>query len=151
MMILYTGTYIVSWLIARSGAQLVGGYFRNFLPDVSQSAEYSKTVLSTVNNNIFFYNGVAFLIIFIVVSALCHWGISKLRWIKRLPLIGTLDQLAGGLLSLVIAYIVIFIVLVVLQLWPAAWWQTQMATSGLAQFIINQTPGLAQLVLTTLK
>lgn len=151
MMALYTGTYIVSWLIARSGAQLVGGFLSNFLPDVSQGAEYSKILLKSADNNTFFYNGIAFLVIFTVVSILCHWGINRLRWIKRLPIIGTVDQLAGGTLSFVIGYIVIFVVLAVLQLWPAGWWQTQMSSSGLAQFIINQTPGLAQLVLNTLK
>lgn len=151
MMALYTGTYIVSWLIARSTAPRVGTLFSNFLPDVSQSAGYSSVILQAANNNTFFYNGVAFLVVFIVVAFLCHWGINKLRWIKRVPIIGTLDQLAGGLLSLVIGYVVIFVVLVVLQLWPAGWWQTQMASSGLAQLIINQTPGLAQMVLATLK
>lgn len=150
MMALYTGTYIVSWLVARSCAGYLGHLFGGFLPDVSQSATYSKALLSTVNNNTFFYNGVAFLVVFTLVSTLCHWGIRQLKWIKHLPIIGSLDALAGGLLSLVIGYVVIYVVLVVLQLWPAGWWQAQMASSGLAQWMVNQTPDLAHLLLNTL-
>ena len=151
MMALYAGTYLVSWLVARWGARALGNALSGLLPDVSHGAEYSATVLRTVDNNAFFYNGVAFLAIFTLASFLCHRGIGKLRWIKRLPVIGAFDQLAGGILSLVIGYVVIYVALVILQLWPAGWWQIQLANSGLAQFMINQTPGLAQLVLNTLK
>ena len=151
MMVLYAGTYLVSWLVAKWGARAIGTSLSGLLPDVSRSAAYSTTVLKAVDNNVFFYNGIAFLVIFTLVSIFCHWGISKLRWIKRLRVIGTFDQLAGGLLSLVIGYVVIYVALVILQLWPAGWWQLQLANSGLAQFMINQTPGLAQLRLNTLK
>lgn len=151
MMALYTGTYLVSWMIAKWGARALGGGLSSLLPDVSQSAAYSTTVLKAVDNNAFFYNGIAFLVIFTLVSTLCHWGIGKLRWIKRLPIIGTFDRLAGGILFLIIGYVVIYVALVVLQLWPDGWWQMQLANSGLAQFMINQTPALAQLVINTLK
>ncbi len=150
MMALYTGTYLVSWLVAKWGARAIGGGLSSLLPDVSQSAAYSTMMLRAVNNNTFFYNGIAFLSIFTLVSALCHWGIGKLRWIKRLPIIGTFDRLAGGILSLVIGYVIIYVALVILQLWPAGWWQLQLANSGLAQFMINQTPALAQLMINTL-
>ena len=117
MMALYTGTYLVSWMIAKWGARALGGGLSSLLPDVSQSAAYSTTVLKAVDNNAFFYNGIAVL----------------------------------GILSLIIGYVVIYVALVILQLWPAGWWQMQLANSGLAQFMINQTPALAQLVINTLK
>ena len=141
MMALYTGTYLVSWLVAKWGARAIGGGLSSLLPDVSQSAAYSTTILRAVNNNTFFYNGIAFLAIFTLVSALCHWGIGKLRWIKRLPIIGTFDRLAGGILSLVIGYVIIYVALVILQLWPAGWWQLQLANSGLAHDQSNTGPG----------
>ena len=65
-------------------------------------------------------------------------------------MIGTVDRLAGGVLSLLVGYVIIFLVLLVLQLWPAEWWQLQLANSGLARLIIDQTPALAHLVLQTL-
>lgn len=150
MMALYTGTYFVSWLVARMGAPLVGNVLSGLLPNVSDGASYSGRLLAAVDLNSFFSRGIAFLLIFTVVSALCHWGIRQLRWIKRVPIIGTVDRLAGGVLSLVVGYVIIFLVLVVTQLWPAEWWQLQIANSGLAQLIIEQTPVLAHLVLHTI-
>lgn len=150
-MILYVGTYVVSWLVARWGSGMVGTGLGHLLPDVSRNAVYSNAILRTVNNNDFFYHGVAFLVIFTLVTWLGHWIIGRLRWLKRLPIIGTFDRLMGGLLSLVVGYIIIYVALMVLQLWPVSWWQLQVANSGLAQFMISQTPGLAQLVLDTLK
>lgn len=150
MMALYTGTYLVSWVIARTVAPLLARGLTNLLPDVATGSSYSGHLLAAVNLNDFFSRGLAFLVLFTVVSMACHWGIRQLRWIKRVPIIGTADRLAGGVLSFVIGYVIIFLILIVLQLWPAEWWQLQMANSGLARWIIDQTPLLAHLVLQTL-
>ncbi len=91
------------------------------------------------------------MLIFAIVAFLCHWLVRQLNWVRRLPVIGTLDRLAGGLLSLLIGYVIIFVILVVTQLWPAESWQMQLANSGLARLIIDQTPLLAQLVLQTIE
>lgn len=147
MMALYTGTYIVSWLAARTVASSLGSWLGNLLPNVSDGVSYSSEILSRVDTSTFFSNGVAFLIVFTVVSVVCHWGIRQLRWIKRVPIIGTVDKLAGGILSLAIGYVIIFLVLAITQLWPAEWWQLQIANSGLARLIINQTPILARMLL----
>lgn len=150
MMILMLGTYVVSWLVAKEGTQLVGGWLKTFLPPIGDEATFSANLLNDVNNNLFFYNGIAFMIIFTVVSIICHWGIRQLNWIRRLPIIGTVDQLIGGLISFLIGYAIIYVVLIVMQLWPGEWWQLQIANSGLARFIITATPGMAQLVIHTL-
>lgn len=149
-MILMLGTYLVSWLVARSGAQIIGSWLKSFLPDIGTQATFSAHLLSDINNSLFFYNGLAFMLIFTIVSILCHWVIRRLNWIKRLPVIGTVDQVAGGLLSFLIGYAIIYLVLIVMQLWPAGWWQMQIANSELARLIINQTPGMAHLVINTL-
>ncbi|KRM26964.1 MULTISPECIES: CvpA family protein [Limosilactobacillus] len=150
MMVLYTGAYIVSWLAAKTVAPLLGTWLSHLLPNVTDEASYSSAILSAVDTSAFFSRGIAFLLVFTAVSIICHWGIRQLRWIKRVPVIGTVDRLAGGALSLVIGYIIIFLVLVVTQLWPAGWWQMQIANSGLARLIINQTPVLAHLLLQTI-
>ncbi|MBD5806422.1 CvpA family protein [Lactobacillus sp. 0.1XD8-4] len=149
-MVLMLGTYIIAWLVARQGTQLVGSWLKSLLPSIGDEATFSANLLADVNSNLFFYNGIAFMIIFTIVSILCHWGIRQLNWIKKIPVIGTVDKLAGGVISFLIGYLIIFVVLIVMQLWPAGWWQMQMATSELAQLIINQTPGLAHLMIDTL-
>lgn len=147
MMVLYTGTYLVSWLVARLASPLLAGLLSGFLPDVAGGSSYSKALLAVGDLNHFFSRGVAFLIIFTIVSFLCHWIVRQLRWIRRVPIVGTVDRLAGGVISFLLGYLVIFIVLTVVQLWPAEWWQLQIANSGLARFIISQTPLLAHSVL----
>lgn len=151
MMILYAATYLVSWLVAKMAAPLVGSWLANLLPNVTNGSSYSGQLLATVNLDHFFSNGVAFMLIFAIVAFLCHWLIRQLNWVRRLPIIGMLDKLAGGVLSLLIGYVILFVILVVMQLWPAEWWQMEIANSGLARFIIDQTPILAQLVLQTIE
>ena len=119
-MTLMLGTYIVAWIVARQGAQLIGGWLKSLLPSIGTPATFSESLLANVNSNLFFYNGIAFMIIFTIVSILCHWGIRQLNWIKRIPVVGT------------------------------GWWQMQIANSELARFMINQTPGIAHLVIDTL-
>ena len=63
---------------------------------------------------------------------------------------GTVDKIAGGLISFLIGYLIIYVVLLIMQLFPAGWWQMQIANSELARFMINQTPGIAHLVIDTL-
>lgn len=149
-MVLMLATYIISWIVAKQGTQLVGGWLKSFFPTIGTEATFSDNLLANINNNLFFYNGIAFMIIFTVVSILCHWGIRQLNWIKRIPIIGSVDRIVGGLLSFLIGYVIIYVVLIIMQLWAAGWWQMQMANSELARFIINQTPGIARLVINTL-
>lgn len=147
MMALYSATYFVSWLIARVAAPVVANWLVNLLPNVADNASYSGRLLAAVDLNDFFSRGIAFIVVFSLASFLCHWIVRQFRWVKRVPIIGTADRWLGGALSFLIGYVIIFLVLIITQLWPAEWWQMQIANSGLARLIINQTPILAQLVL----
>jgi hypothetical protein len=73
------------------------GWLKSLLPSIGTPATFSESLLANVNSNLFFYNGIAFMIIFTIVSILCHWGIRQLNWIKRIPVVGTVDKIAGGL------------------------------------------------------
>ena len=150
-MVLNAATYIVSWLVAKLAAPLVGSWLTRLLPNVSNGSSYSGQLLATVDLDHFFSNGIAFMLIFVIVAFLGHWLVRQLNWVRRLPVIGTLDGLVGGVLSLLIGYVIVFVILIVTQLWPAEWWQMELANSGLARLIIDQTPLLAQLVLQTIE
>ncbi len=94
-MTLMLGTYIVAWIVARQGAQLIGSWLKLLLPSIGTPATFSESLLANVNSNL-------------------------------------------------------FVVLLIMQLFPAGWWQMQIANSELARFMINQTPGIAHLVIDTL-
>lgn len=149
-MVLTIATYVVSWLVASAVARLIGSGLGSFLPTIGSRATYSSTVLNSVNNDLFFYHGLIFIIAFIIVNLLGHWLIHRLDWLTKLPLLGTFDRLIGAGLSVIVTYIIIYACLLVLQLLPAGWWQMQLANSELAQVIITKTPVLAQLVIDTI-
>lgn len=73
-----------------------------------------------------------------------------MKWLNRLPVVGTMNGLAGGVLDLLLGYFIIFAGLLILQLLPFPWWQDQLAASGLAQWMMTQTPGLTHLVISWL-
>lgn len=148
-----TGTYIVSWLVAKLGAHLLGSLFVNLLPRLSPEMAQNSittTLLDTVNPTAFFYNGIAFMLIFSVISFLGHWLLKRLNWLNKLPVVGTVNRVGGGILDVLFGYLIIFIFLMIFQLFPGQWWQEQLSQSGIAQLIIKDTPGMAQMVLNWL-
>ena len=121
--------YFVAWLLASWGANGFGSFLTSNL---------------TLATNQLFYHGIAFFILFLIVNALGRWLIRRFHWVNRIPLIGWVNQWAGGIVNLVIAYLIIFILLVIFQVLPIEGWQNQLTASGLAQWIIHQTPFLTQ-------
>lgn len=147
-MLISTATYFIGWLVARMGAKALGLVLSNILPSIggheASPTGGTFTNMLTVSSNQFFYNGIAFIIIFYVITFLSRWLLKRVRFLKKVPVVGTVNRWAGGCLDLLIGYLIIFMILMVFQLWPGQWWQDQLANSGLAQWIILKTPILAE-------
>ncbi|WP_178198039.1 CvpA family protein [Ligilactobacillus sp. Marseille-Q7487] len=60
--------------------------------------------------------------------------------IFRLPLLAQLNALAGGILGFLIAYVVVFLGLLLLKDWPAITIQQSLNNVALVEWILNQTP-----------
>ena len=97
-----------------------------------------------------YQDGLAFMIIFSTISFLGHWLLKRLNWLNRLPVLGSANRLAGGTLDVLIGYLIIFMFLMIFQLFPSQWWQNQLAQSGIAQLMIKGTPVMAQAALNLL-
>lgn len=150
-MLISTCTYLIGWLAAKLGARFLGGALSGFLPHLnSSSGSVSSSLLSSINPTTFFYNGLAFMIIFSTISFLGHWLLKRLNWLNRLPVLGSANRLAGGTLDVLIGYLIIFMFLMIFQLFPSQWWQNQLAQSGIAQLMIKDTPVMAQAALNLL-
>jgi len=65
-----------------------------------------------------------------------------------LPVIHQVNSLAGGLINLVIRYVVIFLTLNLLILLPIQGFQNSYQASPVAQWIVKQTPVLSKQVFT---
>lgn len=76
--------------------------------------------------------------------------LRRLNWFSKLPILGTIDRWVGALLNFLVIYLLIYILLVVFQLYPAEWWQLQFANSEIAQLIIKNTPTWARLIVNSL-
>lgn len=147
-LVISTVTYFIGWVVARFGAKSFGMILSSILPSIGhQEATTNGTAISgmlTVSSNQFFYNGIAFIIIFYGITFLSRWLLKRVSFLKKVPVLGTVNGWAGGLLDVVLGYLIIFMVLMIFQMWPAAWWQDQLTNSGLAQWMILKTPILAE-------
>ncbi len=143
-----SATYLLGWVVARLGAKSLGLVLSNILPSIGEhEASATGSTFSSmlsISSNQFFYNGIAFFIIFYGITFFSRWLLKRVSFLKRVPVLGTVNGWAGGILDVVVGYLIIFMVLMVFQLWPGSWWQEQLANSGLAQWIILKTPGLAE-------
>lgn len=143
--VIHAATYFIGWILARLGSSFLGTILSTILPSISNHQNAATSMPGMVTNtNQFFYNGLAFMIIFYGVTFLSRWLLKRLRFLKKVPVIGTANRWLGGLLDVLVGYLIIFMILVILQVWPSAAWQNQLAQSGLAQWMISQTPLLAR-------
>lgn len=139
-------SYVVAILIAKASSMIVGTKLAALFPIVKTTSQTGGSALTADNGNQFLYNGIAFIIIFIIVRLICRWVIRRFNLITKLPVIHQVNALLGGVMNVLLTYVTIFFLLTIFQVWPSDWWQTQMSTSGLATWIINSTPVLSQQV-----
>lgn len=141
---------LVSYLIAIIGAKIfaisVGSFLANIFPIISSNQQTGNNTSVGTDGNLFFYHGVAFLVIFILIMAICRIIVRKFNLITKLPVIHQANAFAGGLISLALVYVTIFLLLTVFQIIPNQWWQDQITNSVVAQWIINNTPLLTQMI-----
>jgi uncharacterized membrane protein required for colicin V production len=133
---------IVSMLLAHRFGTWIN---QTFLENLSASFAASSVPDSvTQKASQFLASGIAFSIISIGGYWVLHQIERSLRFLNKIPLIGTVNRLAGGLVYLVLAYLIIFLVLQVTQTWTIDWYRDQLISSRFAQWILNQTPYLSQ-------
>lgn len=94
------------------------------------------------------------LIAFFILTSL-GWAVIRMlgrvsRTITWLPVIKQVNSVAGGIVSFVITYLVIFVVLSLATLINTSFIQIQMNNSPLATYIVKQTPGLTSSYLSNL-
>lgn len=145
-MILNLVTYVIAIAVAGNFAARLGDVFSGWFPTVDTVSQTSGSALNSSNGNQFLYNGIAFIILFLLTMLLCHWLINRLNLITKVPVIHQVNAVLGGVINLVICYVVIFFALTIFQVVPSDWWQQQLTSSNLANWMINNTPLLSNQV-----
>lgn len=138
--------YLLTLVVARMVAPVVGQLIAAHQPAVSGRTTFTGSLLADANPTAFFYNGLAFTVIFVVVSFLLHHLARQLSWLSHLPVLGTINSLSGAVVAGIITYLMIYVLLLIFQLWSNGWWQYQFSQSELAQWMVNNTPQLASLL-----
>lgn len=143
LQIVYTVGYFFVYLIARTCYQPLASKLTLYVPYPSPTSE---TKLVLFNQNITldldraFYGAVAFLLILFVGWLAVRFLAIFVHGLTYVPIIKQANGLAGGLLSLLVMYVGIFLVLMMLSMIPTDAVQNQFKNSGLAQFIVKDTP-----------
>lgn len=144
LQILNTIGYIIVWVAARFLARPLATGIGQFIGNLSLDSSVSAVTASQSSS--FFLNGLAFSAILTVGFFIVHrvaYGVNKVTW---LPVIHQVNSLAGGLINLVIRYVVIFLILNLMILLPVQGFQTSYQASPVAQWIVKQTPVLSKQV-----
>ena len=144
LQLIKTVGYLIVWVIARFGAKPLAAGIGQFIGKVSLNSSVSAVTASQSSS--FFLNGLAFSAILTVgyfIVRRVAYGINKVTW---LPVIHQVTSLAGGLINLVIRYVVIFLTLNLLILLPNTSFQTSYQQSPVAQWIVKKTPFLSKQV-----
>lgn len=135
--LLYTIGYFAVFLFAKIFCKPVAEFLSATF-NSGQSTTSSLAVMSSISFMILMIVG------WLIVRLIAHWS----RLITWIPVIKQVNGLAGGIVSIVIAYFVIFILLIVSQFLPNDAYQAQLSDSQVAQFIIKKTPGISSDILS---
>ncbi|WP_125573465.1 CvpA family protein [Levilactobacillus huananensis] len=140
--ILNTIGYFVVWIVARLLSRPLAAGIGKFVGDLSLDS--SASVATASQSSSFFLNGLAFSAILTVGFFIVHRIIEMVNKATKLPVIHQVNGLGGGLINLVVRYVVIFLVLNLLILLPMTTFQNSYQASPVAQWIVKETPLLSE-------
>lgn len=141
----------ISFILASRFSQPLTYYLNLWVPypAVNMSSNFALyTGPEVVNLDQSFYEALAFLIMFLVL-----WLIYRLivRFLKIDPLMEVYplwNRMGGGLVNLIIAYVICFFFLFILSTLPVENLQEMIANSSLTQLILKHSPFLSQFAQT---
>ncbi|ASV81740.1 CvpA family protein [Enterococcus hirae] len=145
MQVVYTIGYILSFMAAQHFYKDLASRLELYIPypavtSNSQMVFFDQTFSFRLDEA--FYAGVAFLLILFIGGLLTRFIGIFVHSLTYIPILKQVDWLAGGILSLIVAYVMIFLLLSLLTFVPVDIVQKQFSGNSLARFIVEQTPFL---------
>ncbi|EOL43220.1 CvpA family protein [Enterococcus caccae] len=143
LQVLYTFGYLVSYFIAKSYYKSLASHLELFIPYPSPTADTKLVFFNqeiTLDLDQAFYGAVAFLLIVVAGWLVVRFLAIFAHGLVFIPVLKQANWLAGGLISLVVIYVGIFLVLSMLSMVPVDAVQNQFKNSGLASYIVKYTP-----------
>ena len=147
MQIFYTIGYILSFFSAQYFYKSLASHLELYIPypavtSNTQMAFFEQAFSFRLDEA--FYAGVAFLLILFAGGLITRFIGIFVHSLTYIPILRQVDWIAGGLLSVVLAYITIFLLLSLLSFVPVTAIQNQFSGHSLARFIVEKTPFLTE-------
>lgn len=138
--------FIVSFIVAKMYYQKLSANLSLWIPYPDLKADGAWAVfLNSMPLENAFYNGIAFVAIFIVVKIVLQIIATMLDFVSRIPVLNMFNKFGGAILGFLEVYFIMFIVLFIGALIPIQFIQDKISTSRLAMFIVEKTPILSDL------
>ena len=146
MQVVYTIGYVLSFFAAQHFYKQLGRHLELYIPypavtSTSKMVFFDQAISFRLDEA--FYAGVAFLLILLAGALITRFIGIFAHSLTYVPVLRQLDWLAGGVLSVVVAYVTIFLLLSLLTLVPVDFIQNQFSGNSLARFIVEKTPLLS--------
>lgn len=143
LQIVYSVGYILSFAIAKLYYTDLAKKIELYIPYPSATESTHMVFFSqplSFDLDGAFYGAVAFMLILFAGWLLTRFIGMFFHKLMFFPILKQLNTLGGGLISLLVMYVGIFLILSVLSLIPMESIQSLYETSGVAQFIVKKTP-----------
>lgn len=146
MQAVYTLGYVLSFFVAQHFYKQLANHLELYIPypavtSTSKMVFFDQAISFRLDEA--FYAGVAFLLILFVGALITRFIGIFVHSLTYVPLLRQVDWLAGGALSVVVAYVTIFLLLSLLVFVPVDFIQNQFSGNSLARFIVEKTPLLS--------
>ncbi|MTI96179.1 MAG: CvpA family protein [Firmicutes bacterium] len=139
------GIIAAFFLAVRFGQQ--AGEFISNLYNVEPYLEGLNNPLLNLENAVaFFYNGIGYLAVFVLVVIASKIAAIALSGVTKLPIVGTADRLGGLAAGLLKGLLTTLILVWVLSLLPLPAVEEAMANSPIAQGFLRTAPGIYERV-----
>ncbi|MBM7618114.1 putative membrane protein required for colicin V production [Weissella uvarum] len=122
--------------------------YQNLISHVSSGWLASAGNNAAVSDRVQFISaGIAFGLITMIGFMIVRRVEKSVRFINRMPILGSLNRLGGGVVYLILVYVELFFLFIFTQALPIPWYHDQIANSSLVQWMIEQTPYLSSQLL----
>ncbi|ARK31667.1 CvpA family protein [Halalkalibacter krulwichiae] len=145
LQVIHLISFVVAILVAYTYFGELATYIRLWVPYPQFSSDSTVgMIINTFNAESVYYSGIAFAILFFGTKIVLHLLGSMLDFLAHLPILRSINQLFGGILCFIEAYLIIFVLLFVAALLPIDLVQNAMQGSIVVQVMLNHTPFLSE-------
>lgn len=138
--------YVILGIVALLFAHPLGLVITKFLGDAFVAFRPGAPNQLVNQGSQFLGAGLGFMIIYLIGGIFVHSILRSLRFIKKIPIINTINAILGGVVNLVLTYIISFFALQLLSVMNIAWVQQQFVDAPFLNSILDQTPILSNAI-----